>query len=147
MWNWQLIEDGLDPLADVGKDRAEADKEDRDSQAIYHRYKDAERAAERGSSSTRGKRATFCPSISQPDDDDDDCRIIEVFDVMPFSYAFPHTVSDTTAGAGDSAAADRGKKRATEEPAAEPKKKKSKKTTSRKVYVPPPPKSKVIGTG
>ena len=65
---------------------------------------------------------------------------------MPYSYAFPYTVSDTTAGAGDSAAADRGKKRAAEEPAAETKQKKIKKTT-RKVYAPPKPKPKVVGTG
>ena len=126
-------------------DWTEADKEDRDSQAIYHRYKDAERAAERGSSSNRGKKATSRPSTSRPDDDDD-CQVIEVFDVMPFSYAFPYTVSDTTAGAGDSAAADRGKKRTAEEPAAEPKQKRVKKTT-RKIYAPPKPKSKVLGSG
>ena len=66
---------------------------------------------------------------------------------MPFSYAFPYTVSDTTAGAGDLAATHRGKKRAAKEPAAEPKKKKVKKTAARKPYVPPPPKSKVIGSG
>ena len=128
------------------EDRTEADKEDQDSHAIYQRYKDAEKAAEKASCSYRGKRTTFCPPMSRPDDDDD-CRIIEVFDVMPYNYAYPYTVSDTSAGAGDSAAADRGKKRAADEPAAEPKKKKVKKTTGRKVYAPPPPKSKVIGTG
>ena len=87
--------------------------------------------------------------MSRPNDDDD-CRIIEVFDVMPFSYAHPYTVSDTSAGVGDSAAADRGKKRAAEEPAAEPKKKKVKKTASRKTsaaYVPPKPKQRTVGTG
>ena len=88
--------------------------------------------------------------MSRPDNDDD-CQIIEVLDVTPFSYAYPYTVSDTSAGAGDSAAADRGKKRAAEEPAAEQKKKKVKKTTSRKAgsaaYVPPIPKQRTVGTG
>ena len=72
-------------------------------------------------------------------------------DVMPFNYAHPYTVSDTSAGVGDSAAADRGKKRAAEEPAAEQKRKKVKKTTSRKAssaaYVPPKPKQRTVGTG
>ena len=132
------------------EDRTEADKEDQDSQALYQRYKDAEKAAEKASSSHRGKRTTFCPSMSRPDDDDD-CRIIEVLDAMPFSYAYPYTVSDTSAGAGDSAVTDRGKKRAAEESAAEQKKKKVKKTTSRKAssaaYTPPKQKPRTVCTG
>ena len=132
-------------MAEVAADRTETDREDLDSQALYQRYKDAEKAAEKASSSNRGKRTTFFPPLSQPDDDDD-CRIIEVLDVMPYNFAYPYDVSDTSAGAGDSAAADRGKKRAAEELAAEPKKK-VKKTTARKTYVPLKPKQRTVGTG
>ena len=131
-------------MAEVAADRTETDREDLDSQALYQRYKDAEKAAEKASSSNRGKRTTFCPPLSQPDDDDD-CRIIEVLDVMPCNFAYPYDVSDASAGAGDSAAADRGKKRAAEEPAAEPKTKKIKKV--KKAYVPPKPKLKTMRTG
>ena len=127
---------------------------DHDSQVIHQKLKDAarsaERLAERGGGSTRGKRTTSCPSVSRPDDDD--CRIIKVLDVMPFNYAYPYSVSNTPAGAGESASTDRGKKRAAEEPAAE-KKKKIKKTSGRKASstssaaVPPKPKPQAIGVG
>ena len=70
---------------------------------------------------------------------------------MPYNYAFPYTISETSAGAGESASADKGKKRAAEEPAAETKKKKLKKTAARKgsstAYAPPRPKPRTVGTG
>ena len=69
---------------------------------------------------------------------------------MPYNFAYPYSVSDTPAGAGESAAADKGKKRAADEPAAETKKKKFKKTTARKgsstAYVPLRPKPRTVGT-
>ena len=129
---------------------------DPDSQAIYQKLRDAahavERLAERGGGSSRGKRTSSRPSVSRPDDDDD-CRIIEVLAVMPFNYAYPYSVSDTPASAGESASTDKGKKRAAEEPATEKKKKKIKKTSARKASstssaaVPPKPKPRAIGVG
>lgn len=86
-------------------------------------------------------------------DDDSDCRILEVLAVMPLNYAYPYSVSDTPASAGESAPAERGKKRAAEEPAAETKKKKIKKTSGRRggstssTYVPPKPKQRAVGVG
>ena len=124
---------------------------DHDSQVIHQKLKDAERTVERGGGSGKGKRTSF-PSVSLRDDDDDDCRIIEVLDIMPISYAHAYLVSDTTAGASEPASADRGKKRAAEEPAAE-KKKKLKKTLARKpssirsAAVPPRPKPRPVGVG
>ena len=98
----------------------------------------------------RGKRTTSHPSESRPDDDDD-CQIIEVYDVMPFNFAYPYSVSDAPASAGESAATDKGKKRAAEEPSAETKKKRLKKTSARKAsstaYAPPKPKPRTVGTG
>ena len=76
-----------------------------------------------------------------------------MFDVMPINYAYPYSVSDNPASAGESASTDRGKKRAAEEPAAEQKKKKTKKTVARKgrstssAAVPPKPKPRTIGVG
>ena len=143
-------------MAECAPDRTEYDQVDHDSQVIHQKLKDAtraaERLAERGGGSTRGKRTTSCPSVSRPDDDDD-CRIIEVFAVMPFNYAYPYSVSDTLASAGESASTDKGKKRAAEEPAAEKKKKKIKKTSARNASstssaaVPPKPKPRAIGVG
>ena len=137
-------------MAECEEDRAEANKEDPDSQVIFQKLKDAARAAERGGGTARGKRPTSRPSASRPDDDDD-CQVIEVLDVMPYNYALPYTISDTPASAGESAAADKGKKRAAEEPAAETKKKKLKKTAARKgsstAYAPPRPKPRAVGTG
>ena len=109
------------------------------------------RLAERGGGSTRGKRTTSRPSVPRPDDDD--CQIIKVFDVMPFNYAYPYSVSDTPASAGESAPTEKGKKRAAEEPAAETKKKRIKKTSGRKgsstssTYAPPKPKPRSVGVG
>ena len=101
---------------------------------------------EKAKASIKGKWRPYTVPVHRPDPDDDDCQVLEVFAVMPFSYALPYTVSDTTAGAGDSAAADRGKKRAADAPASVPKQKKAKKT-ARKVYAPPKPKQRVAGTG
>ena len=72
---------------------------------------------------------------------------------MPFNYAYPYSVSDTPASAGESVSTDRGKKRAAEEPAAEKMKKKIKMTSGRKAssttsaYVPPKPKPRSVGVG
>ena len=154
-WNQQAIEDGLDPVAECAPDRTEYEQVDHDSQVIHQKLKDAartaERLAERGGGSTRGKRQTSCPMVSRPDDDD--CRVIKVFDVMPLNYAYPYSVSDATASAGESAPAEKGKKRATEEPVAEAKRKRIKKTSGRRgsssasAYAPPKPKPRSVGAG
>ena len=74
-------------MAECEKDRTEADREDPDSQVIFQRLKDAARAAERGRGTARGKSTTSHPSEPRPDDDDD-CQVIEVLDVMPCNYAY-----------------------------------------------------------
>ena len=107
---------------------------------------------EMAKASIKGKWRPYTIHVHRPDPNDDDCRIIKVFDPMPLNFTYPLCASDNTASAREPAA-DRGKKRAAEETAAETKKKKTKKTSgrrgssSRTTYAPPAPKPRTVGTG
>ena len=51
-----------------------------------------------GADAGRGKGKSSASVPQKPDDGDEDCQIIEVFDILPFSYAYP--TSSTSADTG-----------------------------------------------
>ena len=77
----QLKEDGQDPSAHWGKDRVEAELEDPDND-------DNVPIPDVGSIPVTGKtRASSLRDWSE--DEDDDCRILEVYDPLPVAYSYP----------------------------------------------------------
>ena len=76
----QVSEDGPDPSTKWGKDRAESDTEDPDSED-YMPIPDA------GSGPAPGKTPARAPIRDWSDDDD--CQILEVLDPRPLAFTFP----------------------------------------------------------
>src|SRR5664279_4261048 len=70
------------PQANGGKDREDSDTEDPDSED-YMPIPDA------GTGPAPGKTPARDPLRDWPDDDDDDCQILEVYDPLPLAFTFP----------------------------------------------------------
>ena len=84
----------------------------------------------------RGKGKSSASVPQKPDDDDEDCQIIEVYDILPFSYAYP--ISSTSADTGGQVVQpSRGTKRSSEAPA-KTKKKPAKKLKQTQLQIPQP---------
>ena len=85
-----MNEDGLDPSSKWGKDREDSDTEDPDSEdymPIHHA----------GTGPAPGKTPARDSLRDWPDDDDDDCQILEVYDPLPLAFTFPlHPTSADT---------------------------------------------------
>ena len=77
----QLKEDGPNPAAHWGADRVEADSEDPDDE-------DNMPIPDVGSVPATGK-ARDSSIRDWSDDDDDDCRILEVHDPLPVAFSYP----------------------------------------------------------
>ena len=73
--------DGPDPTAKWGADRVEADSEDPDND-------DNMPIPDVGSIPAAGK-ARVSSVRDWSDDDDDDCRVLEVFDPLPVAFSYP----------------------------------------------------------
>ena len=84
----------------------------------------------------RGKGKSSASASQKPTDGDEDCQIVEVYDILPFSYAYP--VSPTSADAGGQVVQPpRGTKRTSEAPA-KTKKKPAKKLKQTQLTIPRP---------
>ena len=59
----------------------------------------------------RSKGKGSASALQKPDDGDEDCRIIEVYDVLPLSYAYPISPISADTG-GQATESSRGTKRA-----------------------------------
>ena len=78
----QVNEDGLDPSSKWAKDREDSDTEDPDSE-------DYMPIPHAGTGPAPGKTPARDSLRDWPDDDDDDCQILEVYDPLPFAFTFP----------------------------------------------------------
>ena len=93
----------------------------------------------------RGKGKTSASTSQKPTEGDEDCQIVEVYDILPLSYAYP--VSPTSADtSGQVVQPSRGTKR-TSETQEKTKKKPPKKLKQTQLTIPPRPRARqgVIG--
>ena len=89
-----------------------------------------------GANAGRGKGKSSASVPQKPDDGDEYCQIIEVYDILPFSYAYP--ISSTSADTGGQVVPpSRGTKRTSEAPA-KTKKKPAKKLKQMQLQIPRP---------
>lgn len=88
----QVNEDGLDPSSTWGRDREASDTEDPDSE-------DYMPIPHAGTGPVPGKAPARDSLRDWPDDDDDDCQILEVYDPLPFAFTYP--LSPTSADPDD----------------------------------------------
>ena len=70
------------PRSQWGQDRSESDTEDLDPEA----YMPLPHA---GSGPSSSKASTRAPVLIQTEDEEDECQILEVFDVMPLAFTLP----------------------------------------------------------
>ena len=86
----QVNEDGLNPPSKWGQDREDSDTEDPDPE-------DQMPIPFAGTGPVPGKNPIRDSLRDWPDDDDDDCQILEVYDPLPFAFTYPlHPISADT---------------------------------------------------
>src|SRR4051812_31083649 len=108
-----MIEDSIDPLAELEPDREVSDAEDSDSTVVLQAIKDVVRTAERRTKGaiSRGKNTTHpfrYPDVWPGIETFEGLLVIEPFDARPLNFAYPCSASDATATVGSSAPTDRG---------------------------------------
>ena len=96
-WPRQILEDGDLATKQWAPDRADTDAVDPDSLTNMPKPpKDLK--PEVGADAGRGKGKSSASVPEKPDDGDEDCQIIEIYDILPLSYAYPKssTSADTS---------------------------------------------------
>ena len=134
-WPRQKLEDGDLATKKWTPDRADTDAVDPDSLTKTPKPpKDFK--PEVGADAGRGKGKSLASIPQKPDDGDEDCQIIEVFDILPFSYAYPTSSTSVDKG-GQVVEPSRGTKRTSDAPA-KTKKKPAKKLKQTQLHMPRP---------
>ena len=133
-WPRQLLEDGDLATKRWTPDRTDTDAVDPDSLTNTPRPpKDHRPEVSADAGRSKGKGTASAPQ--KPDDSDEDCRIIEVYDVLPLSYAYPPSIISADTG-GQATESSRGTKRAADDVPPKTKKKPAKKLKQTQLNVP-----------
>ena len=127
------MEDGDLATKQWAPDRTDTDAVDPDS--LTNTLKPPrDHKPEVGADAGRSKGKSSASAPQKPDDGDEDCRIIEVYDVLPLSYAYPTSLTSADTG-GQATESSRGTKRAADVPP-KAKKKPAKKLKQTQLNVP-----------
>ena len=128
-----MLEDGDLATKQWAPDRTDTDAVDPDSLTNTPKPP-KDHKAEVGADAGRGKGKSSASASQEPDDGDEDCQIIKVYDILPLSYAYP--ISSVSANTGGQATEpSRGTKR-TADPPAKTKKKPAKKLKQTQLVIP-----------